>query len=84
MESKLFNNQFGQEGAEVITDTAAHPGSFISLQALSDAVIAAVTAPNLTGNSLVGQTIPAGVAIYGRFTSITLTSGSLIAYKSAP
>jgi hypothetical protein len=32
--------------------------------------------------TLTGKTLTAGQAIYGHFTAITLTSGSVIAYES--
>ena len=32
------------------------------------------------GNTMASETIPAGMTIYGRWTSIDLTSGAVIAY----
>ena len=42
----------------------------------------AVTVQNYTGNSLVGEGLPAGFELQGVFTAFTLnTGGSVIAYK---
>jgi hypothetical protein len=74
----------GMNGFEFITDTQAHAGNFVKLQIITTTVIAAYTAlanAPVTGNTLTGVSIPAGTIIGGRFSSITLTSGSLIAYK---
>lgn len=78
-------NLTGRQGGEVITDTTAHtPGgsgkSWHAILVVEEAVIAAIEG-NLTGvSNLVGKTLPAGLPLYGSFTSITLTSGTVIAY----
>ena len=42
----------------------------------------AITAQNYTGNSLVGESFPAGFELQGVFTAFTLASGgSVIAYR---
>jgi hypothetical protein len=49
---------------------------------VSDTVLAALvsdTTSPITG-TITGITFGAGTIIYGKFTSVTLTSGSLIAY----
>jgi hypothetical protein len=42
-----------------------------------------LTASNWTGDATTAVDIPAGATIFGNFTAITLTSGKIIAYKSA-
>ncbi len=68
-------------GAEFIDDTAAHAGRFGKIVALEDSVIASLTAMDYTGNTLSAIPINAGSEMEGVFTSITLTSGTVIAYK---
>ena len=82
----LFENSMGQNGFNYISDTnkSAAPTGYVyfAIQALTDTVLAAyVSEPTIGGNTFTGVTIPAGTIIYGRFVSITLTSGTVIAYK---
>jgi hypothetical protein len=77
-------NLTGRQGGTVITDTTATtpPANeiFHAIEVIEEAVVAAI-AGNLTNISgLVGKTLPAGLIIYGQITSITLTSGTVIAY----
>ena len=78
-----------RSGSLFISDTAAHAGKFSAIQATA-AAVANITspAPDPTETNAAGQMqgtltavpIPAGCTIYGNFTSITLASGSVIAY----
>lgn len=68
-------------GAEYISDTAAHTGRFGKICALEDSVIATVIAQDYTGNALIAVPLKATGEIYGVFTSITLTSGKVVAYR---
>jgi hypothetical protein len=73
---------FGLNGSKYITGTAANTdGPWCAIQALEDTVIASMTATNVTG-TLSAIPLPAGVAIYGNITAVTLTSGKIIAYKA--
>jgi hypothetical protein len=74
-------NQKGQLGSIYIDDTAAHTGTFDALQALEATVVAALTG-NMT-DFTAGMPIPAGSIVYGVFTSVTLTSGKIVAYNKA-
>jgi hypothetical protein len=67
----------GRLGSTFIADTVAHTGIFTELVAMTACVIAAVTG-NCAG--LAGKTIPAGMSVAGVFTSVTLTSGTMVAY----
>jgi len=79
----------GGRGFVVITDTSktdsAAGYSFVALQCLTDVVIDEYTtrayAPITPADVLEGVTIPSGTMLYGQFTSITLTSGTLICYN---
>ena len=68
-------------GAEIINDTAAHTGRFNHIDFYENTTIGTLVAENYTGNSLDGESIPAGFHIVGVFTSITLQNGACIAYR---
>jgi hypothetical protein len=84
-----FNEMtMGGRGCAVIVDTAKTDAkadySFVAIHCLTSTIMSAYTtrayAPITPLNSLVGVTLPAGTVLYGQFTSITLTSGNVIAY----
>jgi len=68
-------------GFEYITDTAAHVGRFWKLYALADAVISTATVQNASGNDFTSVPLGKGDEIEGVFTSVTLASGKIVAYK---
>jgi len=68
-------------GAEFIDDTAAHTGRFGKIVALEDSVIASLSAEDYTGNALSAIPLNASCEMSGVFTSITLTSGTVVAYR---
>ena len=83
------NAALGQAGAKFISDTSVHSGNFVAIQCVEDTVFNALTPADTTngygvgsynGNTMASETIPAGMTIYGRWTSIDLTSGAVIAY----
>lgn len=80
----ILKAQMGGYGGNFISDTAAHTPAtgyvFVALQAVADTVISAYS-PAFGGNALTGVTLTAGTVIYGRFTTVTLTSGKLLAYQ---
>src|SRR6266487_2194768 len=80
------DESLGRKGMVIISDTNAHTPAvgacFAAIEATSDTVIAAATADSsapITG-TIAGLAIPAGGVIYGKFVSVTLTSGAVIAY----
>lgn len=73
-----------------ITDTATHTNTrgWLAIQAITDTV-ATVVSTTIIENSIASnstthstRTIPAGIVIQGFFNSITLASGTVIAYES--
>lgn len=60
---------------EVVDDTSAHTGDWFALQVNNEAVIGAITMPNCTNSDGYLVTLAAGAWIYGKITSVTLTSG---------
>ncbi len=79
--TEIMEQSIGRFGSKSITDTnATTPDTglkFIAIQVTEDAVIGTLVG-NMTNSS--GLTLPTGVVVYGLFTSITLTSGKVIAY----
>lgn len=67
-------------GSDYITDTAAHtrtPQPWCAIQAVSAAVATVIDA----GTTNTSVPIPAGTTIWGNFSSITLASGKVFAYR---
>ena len=83
------NAGMGQAGAKFISDNAEHTGSFVAIQCIEDTVFATLTPSDTVygygvgsynGNTMASETIPAGTVLYGRWTTVDLTSGLVIAY----
>lgn len=75
-----FNLQaFGQAGFDSVgASETVNSHNYIAITALDDVVISATASE---GDSLTSTTIPKGLTIFGRFTSITVTSGKILAYR---
>ena len=72
---------FGQKGFDYVTagsaDGATH---WNAIQVIESAVVTVVSS---NGDSFTSLTIPAGVVVYGLFTTVTVTgSGKVLAYKA--
>lgn len=86
MAAQVALNKAGATGSKDITGTdAVEPADgyyFFALHAMADTVVAAQG--NLSGAVNTDLTkftkIPAGAVVYGKWNSITLTSGELIGY----
>ena len=83
------NASLGQAGAKFISDTAEHTGTFVAITMLEDTIFATLTPSDTkngygvgsyNGNTMASETISEGLTIYGRWTTIDLTSGLVIAY----
>ena len=68
-------------GFEYISDTVAHTGRFAELVAFEDSMIASAMIMNQTGNTFTSVPLKAGMSVEAVFTSVTLTSGKIAAYK---
>ena len=66
--------------AKIINDTSAHTGRFGCVQALKDSEIDTLVAENISGD-LTSIDLKSNCKIEGIITSITLSSGTVIAYK---
>jgi hypothetical protein len=86
--SRSLDFQSGLTGCQVISNTSANTGAFQGFVVNSDAVVAQVLNPagtNITSAlGLTSVTVSQGMLITAakgsHFSSITLTSGSIIAY----
>ena len=65
--------------AKIINDTAAHTGRFGCIKALQDSVINTLVAENISGD-LTSIDLKSNCKIEGVITSITLASGTVVAY----
>ena len=83
------NIALGQAGAKFISDNAVHTGSFIAITMIEDTIFNALTPDDTSngygvgsynGNSMASESLPAGLTIFGKWTTIDLTSGACIAY----
>jgi hypothetical protein len=69
-------------GTAYITGTSAYQGPFGAFTALTESVINTATDwSDLSGTAVSGMPVPAGVTIFGNIRSITLSSGSGLAYR---
>ena len=76
----IDNVSVGAYGFEVINDTAEHTGYFQAIQFITVGALAALTVENSEGD-LTGISIAQNAIIFGKISSITLSSGIVIAYK---
>ena len=83
----LTEESLGRKGFEFISDTAKHVAPkgmvYIALQVVGNAAIASYETDEgaeITGD-FTGESLPVGFVLYGRYTSVTLASGKVIAYK---
>jgi len=75
------NAGLGQAGVVLIDDTVEHTGPYVAITALTNAAVDVSECDMSWITDVADFTIPAGVTIYGRFASIELDSGTILAYK---
>ena len=88
-DGNFYQASTGDYGFRILTGNSGTPTSetsvagesFRSIQALNSTVT--VTATSVNGDNLSGQVIPKGGVILGKFTSITITDGTAIAYLAS-
>lgn len=76
----LLLQSMGGAGGRYLAGTTQVTGNFFGIQALSDTTLAAGTAGNISGDSLVGAVIPAGATIFGSFTGVQISAGKAVVY----
>lgn len=79
--TSILKSSIGNSGGKYISTTAATTPEtgyiFCAIQVITDCVATIVGNPS----GLTSVTLLAGTIIYGRFTSVTLASGSVIVYN---
>lgn len=83
MGSPVDYNLQGLNGSTVLNAGATYTGNIRWLQVISDAMFSSVSSASgnvLNPTRLQSVTLPAGLGIGGRFSSVTLTSGVVIVY----
>jgi hypothetical protein len=88
--TRPMSRDFASKGCKIISGTDPITGDFYGFTALEETVIAAIVAPDgpgpentgysITVSEFASLTIPAGVFLPIRCSSIDLTSGKLVAY----
>ena len=68
-------------GATFIGDTTTRTGRWSAIHFTTNTIVDTIIAQNYDGNTLSGQSFDGATTIYGVFTSITLTSGTVVAYR---
>ena len=78
---KLINKSFSENGFTVIADAETSPEGleYSSIQILSDTTVTADVIGSKKGDQSINLALTAPTIIYGRFTNITSTGGTLIA-----
>jgi hypothetical protein len=82
MSSPISYDLQGQGGGTYINSSSGVvTGNFRWVQVITDAVFTDLLSGNIDAiGDIAGSTVPAGIGIGGRFSTITLVSGSVIAY----
>lgn len=69
---------FGQSGFDYVTTGTINSHTYIAITVLATASISVTSAG---GDDLSSVSVPAGVTIYGKFSSITVASGRVLVYR---
>jgi hypothetical protein len=79
---KMAMNQeqsMGKNGFDYYNDTSAHDGPFCAVQACEATIVATMTGEQINVSNV---TLAAGQLLVGHIASLTLTSGTVVAYKT--
>jgi hypothetical protein len=69
---------FGQSGFDYVTTGTINTHTYIAITVLATASISVVSGG---GDDLSSVSVPAGVTIYGKFSSVTVASGRVLVYR---
>ena len=81
-EGNFYQTSTGDYGFRVVDSSFSQPSgeAYRALQVLDDAV---VTTTTQVGDALSSEALSAGTIVYGKFDTVSVASGKLIAYKGA-
>lgn len=83
-EKEALNVGLGQAGFEYISDVVERNNvSYVRIDVITSATFSILDSPllNATSNTMTGVSFPAGTTLYGKFTRVKLSAGSVIAYN---
>jgi hypothetical protein len=80
-DTNFYRQSFGQKGFRVITSsfTPVANEEYRVIIPLEDSTVSAVSL-GAVGDNLSSVAIPAGLAVYGLFSSVTVSAGRVLAY----
>jgi hypothetical protein len=87
MANRHDQQSFSENGTITLTSAeSAWSGNAVAIQCITATVFSTLTdvSERAGGASSVGQTYPAGFTLYGQFTAIDLTSGSVRVTYASP
>ena len=79
--NEMKRAELGQYGFVYEVGTTAITGNWFKIRCLTATTFATLTG-NHSGDTFTAVAHPAGTELFGHFTAITLTSGSVIAYNT--
>lgn len=79
-DSNFYQSAMGDYGFEVVAASGSTSESCRAIQALEDSV---VTTTTTVGDALSSVTLTEGTVVFGRFDSISVASGKVIAYRAS-
>jgi len=79
--NELLRDALGKGKCDVI-NAAVTGKDYYALHFITDTVVTAITAPNLTNADRLQVTIPAGTVLFTNVTELTVSSGLVIGYTN--
>ena len=79
-DGNFFQSATGDYGFKVVAAAGSTSDSCRAIQALEDSV---VTTTTTVGDALTSVTLTEGTIIFGKFDSVAVASGKVIAYKAS-
>ena len=79
-DSNFFQSATGDYGFKVVAAAGSTSEACRAIQALEDSV---VTTTTTVGDALTSVTLTEGTIVFGRFDSISVASGKVIAYRAS-
>jgi hypothetical protein len=80
-DTNFYRQSFGQKGFRLITSsfTPVADEQYRVVVPLEDSTISVVSLGSV-GDNLTASVVPTGVAVYGLFSSVTVSTGRVLAY----
>ena len=79
-EGNFYQTATGDYGFRVVAGGASTSDSCRAIQALEDSVVTTTTS---VGDALASVTLTEGTIVFGKFDSVAVASGKIIAYKAS-